>query len=107
MAVSLVVRLVHSISSLSADERDEGAAQVTDVVRDLSVEDATVLAHVLVATRLVETNARCQEQQLHSLATLAEWHDLSAEVLNRLRFLPPDSVDAQQAEYLAELLPSL
>lgn len=103
-AISL--RLAHGITSQERDERDDAAARVTDVVRDLSTHEAALLTHVLVAARLVEKDPRCQEQQLYSLSTLAEWHDLPAEVVARLRSVDPVTVRGSQVEYLESLLGS-
>lgn len=102
----LVLRLTHAITSPARKSREEGAAQVTDVVRDLGAEEAVVLAHVLVAARLVEPDAGCREQQLHSLSTLAEWHDLPQEAVARLRAVDPATVEGSQVEYLEHLLGS-
>lgn len=104
--MATVLGLAHAITNPSPSRRDEGAAQVTDVVRDLTADEVTVLAHLLVEARLVETDGRCREQQLNSLCTLREWHALPPEALARLRYLATESIDRQQAEYLQELLGS-
>ena len=96
--------LTHGITSGVRDERDDAAARVTDVVRDLNAQEAALLTHVLVAARLVEDDPRCREQQLHALTTLAEWHDLPAEAVACLRFLDPATVEGSQVEYLEHLL---
>ncbi|HWH28208.1 MAG TPA: hypothetical protein VNU26_04465 [Mycobacteriales bacterium] len=106
MSDVVAVRLAHGVTSPARDERADAAARVTDVVRDLGTHEAAMLTHVLVAARLVEADPGCREQQLYCLSTLAEWHDLPAEAVDRLRALDPATVVGSQVEYLEHLLGS-
>jgi hypothetical protein len=96
--------LVHALTSSSPERRRAAAGAITDLVHDLSADDVALLVHVLVAARVVEPDDECQEAELHALGTLDEWHQVSDEVLARLRFLPAESVVGSQVEYLESLL---
>jgi hypothetical protein len=103
MTEHLILRLLHGITSPEAAVRSRSADEVTDVHTGLSPDDVAVLVHGLVAARMNEVDAECQESQLHALAELAEWHDMPTEAVRRLEALPPTS-DPSQVEYLDYLL---
>jgi len=70
---------------------------------DLSAHEATTLAQALVALRMVEADARCQESQLHALAELAEWLLVPPEAVAQLRCIDDATVMGSQVEYLERI----
>ena len=100
----MILDLVQGITSTERDRRERTADEVTDVHGALSEDDIAVLAHVLVAARLVEADRACQEAQLHALAVLDESHDLPPEAISRLQSLEVPADDPSQLEYLQNLV---
>jgi hypothetical protein len=100
----MILDLVHGLTASERDSRERAADEVTDVHRSLSADDIAVLAHVLVAARLVEADRACQESQLHALAVLDEWYDLPPEAIGRLQSLEAPTDDPSQLEYLRDLV---
>jgi hypothetical protein len=70
-------------------QRCRSADEVTDVHRGLAPGDIHVLSVVLIAAPLAE---------------LAEWHDVSAEQVQRLTAIDRPTGDRSQDEYLSYLL---
>jgi hypothetical protein len=97
--------VAHRLTSRDVRERDAAADEVCDYLRSYSSEDASLLPHVLVAARMVETDEGCQETQLHALAELDVWHALPDEAPVRLCHLDRSTVTGSQVEYLSDLLP--
>ena len=77
---------------------------ITDVCKTLEVDQAAVLANRLVALRLDEALPDCQESQLNALGTLKASFQLPAATFAGLARLRDHPLDAEQEEYLAELL---
>ena len=75
-ADSTLLSLQRGLVSDDPKTRADSADGVTDVHRDLSVDDVAVLALLLGALRVNEQDGRAAEAQLHALSELAEWHDL-------------------------------
>jgi hypothetical protein len=76
---------------------------VIDVARKFEERDVELLARLLGAVRLTEAELDCRESQLHSLADLAEWHELSSAVVAPLVQVRSDAVGSE-IEYLGYLL---
>lgn len=76
---------------------------MTDVARNLEEGDLELIARLLVAVRLTEEELDCRESQLHALAVLAEWHELSPAVVAPLAQIRADAVGSE-IEYLGYLL---
>ena len=73
------------------------------MVQHLREQDVDLLARLLVTVRLAEPELNCRESQLHALAELAEWHDLSPAVLAPLVMIRAEAVGSE-IEYLDYLL---
>ena len=77
-ADSTLLSIQRGLVSDDPRTRADSADSVTDVHRDLSVDDVAVLA----ALRVTERDVRAGEAQLHALSELAEWHDLPTAALH-------------------------
>lgn len=95
--------LICGFSAPQPAMRANSADAVTDVVQHLPEQDAVLLAMLLVRVRVAEPDLNCRESQLHALAELAEWHDLSPAVLHPLATIRREAVGSE-IEYLDYLL---
>jgi hypothetical protein len=97
------MKLIYGISAPQPAVRANSADALTDIVQHLPEQDAVLLARLLVRVRLAEPDLNCRESQLHALAELAEWHDLSPAVLDPLATIRGEAVGSE-IEYLDYLL---
>ncbi|MEV0285588.1 hypothetical protein AB0H36_15865 [Kribbella sp. NPDC050820] len=100
---AIAMAIARGLVAADAGVRARSADEVTDVIRALDSGHMAVLAHLLAAIRVGETDPVAREAQLHALAELAEWHELPAEVFARTSDIPQDTVSASETEYLAYL----
>ena len=103
-ADSTLLILQRGLVSDDPKQRADSADGVTDVHRDLSVDDVAVLALLLSALRVNEADVRAAESQLHALSELAEWHDLPTAAL-RIAVQPPHALAwaGSELEYVGYL----
>lgn len=99
----IALDLIHRLTSSDPHERHIAAEEVTDVMGSLG--DVTpVIALVLAAARLVESDPDAQEAQLHTLDALNDIAPTSDDVVRLLAQIDPASITGSQVEYMEFLL---
>ena len=101
---TLIQKLMTAIRASEPVERDRAADEVTDVHRGLSRAQVEAIARALVAARLEESDAKCEESQLNALSELSAWHQIDREILAPLAALRLGAEQQCQLEYLEQLL---
>jgi hypothetical protein len=82
-----LLELVRGIVATDSAQRDEAADRCTDHPKSCSALEADLLVRVLVVTRTVEPDPKCQEAQPNAIADIVEWHDIPFEAVAPLRAL--------------------
>jgi hypothetical protein len=101
---ALFQELAQGITAPDPTIRARAADEVTDVHRAFNAEQIGELAQRLVAARLVEGEAKCQEAQLNALCELKAWHEIERNILAPLSSLQLAPGQEPQSEYREELL---
>ncbi len=98
-----VLDLARRILSADVLERTMAADEATDVMRGLGGA-APALSSVLALAARYETDERARESQLHALVEMDVWSLVSADIVPLISALEGPPPDAEQLDYLAELL---
>lgn len=103
---STLLRIQRGLVNDSPTSRAQSSNAVTDVLRNVSADDAAVIALMLSALRATEHNAAAAESQLHGLAEIAESHDLPSAAAHRAvqppRVLAWSGSELEYVEYLRD-----
>ncbi|MFI5938338.1 hypothetical protein [Actinoplanes sp. NPDC051494] len=95
--------LARTIVSADAAEREAGAEHASDWARFFDDQEAGTVYRLLALMASIEPSDRAREAQLHAIGEISGWSVPDAAAIAPLFRRPPEGLDDQDRDYLAEL----
>lgn len=100
-----VTALLRAVASTDKADRLDACGVVSDIFRELSDLEATVLATVLAWMVIQEEEAECREAALYCLSTLVDWDLAPTYSYSALGALDRETLHGSEVEYFDHLFP--
>lgn len=99
--------ILRALTSDTTSDRVEACGVISDIFRELSDHEATVLASVLAWATLQESDSECREAELYCLSTLVEWELAPPYAYESVASIQVATLRGSEVEYFEHLLSEL
>jgi hypothetical protein len=100
----LLIGLYRGLVHPDARQRGEYADSVTDLHRSMGKAELHGIGLVLSALAVWEPDANAREAQLHALAELHEWDEVTPDAIELVSRIDRTTLAGSETEYIAYLL---